>query len=149
MDFACFTQSFQCGTIKNGECWNRIFPRQVFSSAGRSRFVPMRENMRQNCLHFKKRHVSLLQFLIGIRMATLLPLAAGALGLAVSLSPVTAHAQEYPWCVSRESYLYCFYKTQEQCQWIASGHRRLCFESAFAFLEQAARFQPDPLSDMK
>jgi hypothetical protein len=80
----------------------------------------MRENMRQNCLHFKNA-MSLLQFLIGIRMATLLPLAAGALGLAVSLSPVTAHAQEYPWCVSRESYLYCFYKTQEQCRWTASG----------------------------
>src|SRR5216683_59308 len=37
------------------------------------------------------------------------------------LSPETAHAQEYPWCVSRESYLYCFYKTQEQCRWAASG----------------------------
>jgi Protein of unknown function (DUF3551) len=42
-------------------------------------------------------------------------------GMAASLSPETAHAQEYPWCVSRESYLYCFYKTQEQCQWAASG----------------------------
>jgi hypothetical protein len=38
-----------------------------------------------------------------------------------SLSPETADAQEYPWCVSRESYLYCFYRTQEQCQWTASG----------------------------
>lgn len=37
------------------------------------------------------------------------------------LSPDTADAQEYPWCVSREGYLYCFYKTQEQCQWTASG----------------------------
>src|ERR1700722_13179575 len=33
----------------------------------------------------------------------------------------SAYAQEYPWCLSRESYLYCFYKTQEQCQWTASG----------------------------
>jgi hypothetical protein len=39
----------------------------------------------------------------------------------VSLSVATAHAQEYPWCVSRESYLYCFYQTQQQCQWTASG----------------------------
>jgi hypothetical protein len=32
------------------------------------------------------------------------PLAAVALGIAaaVSLSAATAHAQEYPWCVSRE-----------------------------------------------
>jgi hypothetical protein len=54
-------------------------------------------------------------------MARLLPLAAVAFGLAASLSPKPVHAQEYPWCVSRESYLYCFYKTQEQCQWTASG----------------------------
>ena len=33
----------------------------------------------------------------------------------------SAYAQEYPWCLSRESYLYCFYKTQEQCQGTASG----------------------------
>jgi Protein of unknown function (DUF3551) len=33
----------------------------------------------------------------------------------------SAYAREYPWCLSRESYLYCFYKTQEQCQWTASG----------------------------
>jgi Protein of unknown function (DUF3551) len=54
-------------------------------------------------------------------MAGLSPLAAAALGMTASLPPETAHAQEYPWCVSRESYLYCFYKTQEQCQWTASG----------------------------
>jgi Protein of unknown function (DUF3551) len=56
-----------------------------------------------------------------IRMARLSPLAAVAFGLAVSWSPTPVQAQEYPWCVSRESYLYCFYKTQEQCQWTASG----------------------------
>ena len=64
---------------------------------------------------------SLLPLLIRIRMAGLSPLAAAALGMAASFSPETANAQEYPWCVSRESYLYCFYKTQEQCQWTASG----------------------------
>jgi Protein of unknown function (DUF3551) len=53
-------------------------------------------------------------------MAGLSPLSAVAFGLAASLSSETAHAQEYLWCLSRESYLYCFYKTQEQCQWTAS-----------------------------
>jgi hypothetical protein len=45
------------------------------------------------------------------------------LGMVIStcLPPETAHAQEYPSCVSRESYLYRFYKTQEQRQWTASG----------------------------
>jgi Protein of unknown function (DUF3551) len=59
----------------------------------------------------------------GIRTARRSLLAAVALGIAVmaSLPPETAHAQEYPWCLSRESYLYCFYKTPEQCQWTASG----------------------------
>jgi hypothetical protein len=56
-----------------------------------------------------------------IRMVRLSALAAVAFGLAVSWSPTPVHAQEYPWCVSRESYLYCFYKTQAQCQWTASG----------------------------
>jgi len=41
--------------------------------------------------------------------------------MAASLPPENVHAQEYPWCLSRESYLYCFYKTQEQGQWTASG----------------------------
>ena len=64
---------------------------------------------------------TLQQLLTRVRMARLLPVAAAALGLAASLSPKAVHAQEYPWCVSREGYLYCFYKTQEQCQWTASG----------------------------
>jgi len=41
--------------------------------------------------------------------------------VAAAFCPQTAHAQEYPWCLSREGYLYCFYKTQQQCQWTASG----------------------------
>jgi hypothetical protein len=52
-------------------------------------------------------------------MAGFLPLGAVALAVAASLIPV--HAQDYPWCLSREGYLYCFYKTQQQCQWTASG----------------------------
>jgi hypothetical protein len=59
--------------------------------------------------------------LIETRIAGLPPVAAVALGIATSLFPAAVHAQEYPWCVSREGYLYCFYKTQEQCQWTASG----------------------------
>ena len=41
--------------------------------------------------------------------------------IAGAFLPQTAHAQEYPWCLSREGYLYCFYTTQRQCQWTASG----------------------------
>src|SRR6266404_9586957 len=74
--------------------------------------------MRQNCIQSKKAKSPLL--VTGFRLARLLPLAAIAFGVAASLSPKPVHAQEYPWCVSRESYLYCFYKTQEQCQWTAS-----------------------------
>ncbi len=56
-------------------------------------------------------------------MVRLSPLATVAAVMAVlaSLSAETANAQEYPRCVSREGYLYCFYKTEEQCQWTASG----------------------------
>jgi hypothetical protein len=59
----------------------------------------------------------------GSGMARLFRFAAigSAIVVAASLSPQRARAQEYPWCVSRESYLYCFYKTQQQCQWTASG----------------------------
>src|ERR1700688_245054 len=62
---------------------------------------------------------SFLQFLIEIRTAEPSLLAAVAFGLSASLFLETVHAQEYPWCLSREGYLYCFYKTQEQCQWTA------------------------------
>ena len=62
---------------------------------------------------------TLRQLPTGIRMAGFLPLGAVALAVDASLTPV--HAQEYPWCLSREGYLYCFYKTQQQCQWTASG----------------------------
>jgi hypothetical protein len=97
------------------------------------------KKMRRNPVQSK--NAKLQQFLIGIRTAGLSPIAAVALGMAACLLPETVHAQEYPWCLSREGYLYCFYKTQEQCQWTASGHRRLRLESAFAFPEQAARFR--------
>jgi hypothetical protein len=75
--------------------------------------------MRRNCIQSKNAKSPPL--LDEIRMARLLPIAAVAFGLVASLSPKPVHAQEYPWCVSRESYLYCFYKTQEQCQWTATG----------------------------
>ena len=78
--------------------------------------------MHQN--HIQSKNAKLFRKLLtAIQTARRSLLAAVALGMAASasLSPGTAHAQEYPWCVSRESYLYCFYKTQEQCQWTASG----------------------------
>jgi hypothetical protein len=80
----------------------------------------MRENMYQNFIE-SKRVKSFLPFLMGIRIPGLSPLAAVVLVMPASLSLGTVHAQEYPWCLSREGYLYCFYKTQEQCQWTASG----------------------------
>jgi Protein of unknown function (DUF3551) len=76
--------------------------------------------MLQNSIQSKSAK-SLLQRPVGIRLNRLSSLAAVVLGMAASLSTATVHAQEYPWCLSREGYLYCFYKTQEQCQWTASG----------------------------
>jgi hypothetical protein len=59
----------------------------------------------------------------GFRIAGLVRTAAAGLVsvVAASFSPQAAHAQEYPWCLSREGYLYCFYKTEQQCQWTAAG----------------------------
>ena len=79
-----------------------------------------RENMNQHRIQ-PGNAKTLLRLLIGIRMARLSLFAAVALAIVVSVSPELVHAQEYPWCLSREGYLYCFYKTQEQCQWTASG----------------------------
>jgi hypothetical protein len=81
-----------------------------------------REDMRRDRF-CSRTATSLRQSAGGFRMASLVRYAAaGSLtAIAASVSPQTAHAQEYPWCLSREGYLYCFYKTQEQCQWTASG----------------------------
>jgi hypothetical protein len=46
--------------------------------------------------------------------------ALGALALAVAAASSQVHAQEYPWCLPREGYLYCFHKTEQQCKWTAS-----------------------------
>src|SRR5438132_10519297 len=49
--------------------------------------------------------------------------------------------KKYAWYLSREGYLYCFYKTQEQMSVDSIRHRRLRFESVFTFPERAARFR--------
>jgi Protein of unknown function (DUF3551) len=103
--------------------------------------------MRQNCIQSKTAKSLLL--LSGIRMAGLLPLAAIAFGLAASLSPKPVHAQEYPWCVSRESYLYCFYKTQEQCQWTASGIGGCALNPRLLFPNKPRDSSQNLLSHMK
>jgi hypothetical protein len=104
--------------------------------------------MQQNCIDSK--HVkSLLPFLIGIRMARLSPLAAVAFGIAASLSPATVHAQESPWCVSREGYLYCFYETQEQCQWIASDIGGCALNPRLLFPDKPRDSDQNLLSHMK
>jgi hypothetical protein len=92
---------------------------------------------------------TLQQLLTKIRMARLSSLAAVALGLAVSLSPKPVHAQEYPWCVSREGYLYCFYKTQEQCQWTASGIGGCALNPRLLFPEKPRDSNQNLLSHMK
>jgi hypothetical protein len=101
------------------------------AAATRSRDIEIRSDMqssgthdfceRENMHHsIQKRRVA--STLMGIRMAAgFSPLAAVALGIAGSLSPEAAHAQEHPWCVSRESYLDCACTTHEQGQWTASG----------------------------
>jgi hypothetical protein len=72
-------------------------------------------------------------------------------GMAASLSPETTHAQEYPWCVSRESYLDCAYTTHEQCQWTASGiggcalNPRLLFPNTSRHPEATFKNQPRDL----
>jgi Protein of unknown function (DUF3551) len=103
--------------------------------------------MRQNCIQSKNAKSLLL--LTGIRMARLLPLAAVAFGPAASLSPKPVHAQEYPWCVSRESYLYCFYKTQEQCQWTASGIGGCALNPRLLFPNKPRDSNQNLLSHMK
>ncbi len=59
----------------------------------------------------------------GFRLTRLVRYAAAGLVIAIAAasSPPAALAQEYPWCLAREGYLYCFYKTQQQCQWTAAG----------------------------
>jgi uncharacterized protein DUF3551 len=103
--------------------------------------------MHQNCIQSKSAK-SLLQRLIGIRTERLSPLAAAALAMAPSLSAGTAHAQEYPWCVSREGYLYCFYATQEQCQWTA-GIGGCALNPRLLFPNKPRESNQDILSHMK
>jgi hypothetical protein len=107
-----------------------------------------RENMLQNSIQSKSAK-SLLQRLIGIRLTRLPTLAAVAWGMAASLSPATVHAQEYPWCLSRESYLYCFYKTQEQCQWTASGIGGCALNPRLLFRNKPRDSDQNLLSHMK
>jgi hypothetical protein len=91
---------------------------------------------------------TLQQLLTGTRMARLLFLAV-TLGLAAALSPKPVHAQEYPWCVSREGYLYCFYRTREQCQWTASGIGGCALNPRLLFPEKPRDSNQNLLSHMK
>jgi len=99
-----------------------ITPARRKSSLYATGFVPMRKsNMRRG--HVQSNKAKLLgELAIGIATArrSLLAAALGILVLA-SAATETAHAQEYRWCLSRESYLDCAYTTHQQCQWTASG----------------------------
>jgi Protein of unknown function (DUF3551) len=106
--------------------------------------------MRQN--HIQSKNAKLFRKLLtAIQTARCSLLAAVALGIVVtaSLLPETAHAQEYPWCVSRESYLYCFYKTQEQCQWTASGIGGCALNPSLLFLNKPRDSRPRAMSRSK
>jgi hypothetical protein len=72
-----------------------------------------------------------------------------AMSLAACLSPKPVHAQEYPWCVSREGYLYCFYKTQEQCRWTASGIGGCALNPRLLFPNKPRDSDQNLLSHMK
>jgi hypothetical protein len=76
-------------------------------------------------------------------------LALGAVALAVAASSTPVHAQEYPWCLSREGYLYCFYKTQQQCRWTASGMGGCEFNPRLLFPEKPRDSHPNLLSHTK
>ena len=91
--------------------------------------------MRQNPVQSEAAN-TLEQLLTIIQTARLSFLTAVVLGMAASLSPKPVHAQEYPWCVSREGYLYCLYKTQQQCQWTAAGIGGCTLNPRLLFLEK-------------
>src|SRR5229473_1953902 len=128
----------------------------MHSDVRSSRTHDLRENKNMHQDRIQSNNAkSLLRFLIGIRMAALSSLAAVALGLAACLIPEAVQAQEYPWCLSREGYLYCFYKTQEQCQWTASGIGGCALNPRLLFPNQprdsnarATSRSKDPLSRM-
>ena len=109
-----------------------------------------RKTKRQN--HIQSKNAKLFRKLLtGILAARCSLPAAVALGIAVtaSLLPETAHAQEYPWCVSRESYLYCFYETQEQCQWTASGIGGCALNPRLLFPNKPRDSRPKAISRSK
>jgi hypothetical protein len=76
-------------------------------------------------------------------------LALGAVALAVAAASSPVHAQEYPWCVSREGYLYCFYKTEQQCKWTASGIGGCEMNPRLLFPEKPRDSWPNPLNHTK
>jgi hypothetical protein len=97
-------------------------PARCKSSLYATDFVPMRKrNMHHGHVQSK---TARLFVEVPVRIATARrSLLAAALGILVlaSAAAETAHAQEYRWCLSRESYLDCAYTTHQQCQWTASG----------------------------
>src|SRR5258707_6302578 len=102
-------QSLLCSVNKKGEVGIRPLAASLLFSYAIPFRVDARKNMRQN--HIQSKNVKLFRKLLtAIQTARRSLLAAVALGMAASasFSPGTAYAQEYPWCVSRESYLYCF-----------------------------------------
>ena len=76
-------------------------------------------------------------------------LALGAVALAVAAASTPVHAQEYPWCLSREGSLYCFYKTEQQCKWTASGMSGCEKNPRLLFPEKPRDSYPNPVNHTK
>jgi hypothetical protein len=70
----------------------------------------------------------------------------GAVALAVAASSTPVHAQEYPWCLSREGYLYCCYQTEQPCKRTASGIGGCELNPRLLFPEKPGDAYPNLLS---
>jgi hypothetical protein len=141
MDFACLAQSFQCGTIENRESWNKTFPRQVFSLAARSRFVPMREKEHAPELHSVQNRQVATTPGRNSHGQTSAPCGGRIWHGCFFVTKACSRSGISMVRVARKLPLLLLYNTGAMSV-DSVWHRRLRFEPAFAFPEQAARFQP-------
>jgi len=125
-------------TIETRESWNKTFPQQVFSLAARSRFVPMREKEHAPELHSaQKRQVAATRDR-NSNGKTLAPCGSRIWPGCFLVPKVCSRSGISMVRVARRLPLLLLQNTGAMSV-DSIGHRRLCFESAFAFPEQAAR----------
>ena len=80
-------------------------------------------------------------------MISMMPIALVALGIALlAPSHSEAHPEQYPLCLSREGFLYCFYATRQQCEGTASGIGGCALNARLLFPDrvQPRRFSARP-----